>query len=85
MMQKRRGSDVFRVDLVSSFILLTLLQFLYTLSITDEDKKRWCNKKGRRRDEGTRVCKHVQVTIALAGTHHQTPATMTTRRVMRSN
>ena len=44
-------------DLVSSFILLTLLQFLYTLAITDEDKKRLCNKKGRRMDEGTRGCK----------------------------
>ena len=42
-------------DLVSSFILLTLRQFLYTLSITDEDKKRLCNKKGRRKDEGTEV------------------------------
>ena len=72
-------------DLVSSFILLTLRQFLYTLSITDEDKKRLCNKKGRRRDEGTRVCKHVQVTIALAGTHHQSTATTMMRRMMRSN
>ena len=72
-------------DLVSSFILLTLLQFLYTLSITDEDKKRLCNKKGRRKNEGTRVCKHVQVTIALAGTHHQTTATTMMRRMMRSN
>ena len=31
-------------DLVSSFILLTLRQFLYTLAITDEDKKRLCNR-----------------------------------------
>ena len=31
-------------DLVSSFILLTLLQFLYTLAITDQDKKRLCNR-----------------------------------------
>ena len=54
---------MFRVDLVSYFILLTLRQFLYTLSITDEDKKRLCNKKCRRMDEGTKVCKHVQVTL----------------------
>ena len=32
-------------DVVSSFILLTLLQFLYTLAITDQDKKRWCNNR----------------------------------------
>ena len=31
-------------DLVSSFILLTLIQFLYTLAITEEDKKRLCNR-----------------------------------------
>ena len=34
-------------DLVSSFILLTLLQFLYTLAITDEDKKRLLQRRMR--------------------------------------
>ena len=59
--------------------------FLVAIAITDEDKKRLCNKKGRRMDEGTKVCKHVQVTIALAGTHHQSSATTMIRRLTRSN